>query len=41
MLCSLKGDVETIYFILCGKHSKQPQKDNGTTFTRCGSKGTV
>ena len=41
MLCNLKGDVYTMSSTLCGKHSKHPQKYNGTTFPRCGAKGTA
>ena len=41
MLFSLRVDVHTISFILCGKYSKQPQKENGTTLPKCGPKGIV
>ena len=40
MLRGFKVNVENMSFSLCGKQSKWPQKYNGTTLPRFGSKGT-
>ena len=38
MLSGLQGNMPNMSFNLCGKHSKHPQKENGTTFPRFGAK---